>query len=147
MRKTDYTPEQLCGDAANGAIGEREAFESWAKGRYSTRHIGTYMDRTADAYEYTKLATAALDGWKARASLVRSTETQDDEAKFQALLTEARQYKFRDSTYDALDVLDAALFSGDEFLTPLARTALRYYMARFERKLKEFDETDLGEES
>jgi len=55
--------------AENGAIGEREAFEAWAKGRYLTRYIGTYMERTADAYERTRLAEAALSGWMARAAL------------------------------------------------------------------------------
>jgi hypothetical protein len=55
--------------AANGAIGEREAFEAWAKGRYLTRYIGTYMERTADACERTRLAEAALSGWMARAAL------------------------------------------------------------------------------
>jgi hypothetical protein len=55
-------------DVDAGARDEREAFEAWATGRYSTRYIGTYMERTADAYERTKLAEAAWDAWHARAA-------------------------------------------------------------------------------
>jgi len=47
-------------------IDERARFEEWAKGKYSTRYIGTWMDRDADAYEYTKIAEAAWDAWQAR---------------------------------------------------------------------------------
>ncbi len=46
------------------------------------------------------------------------------------------------STYDACDTIDAAIFSGDEFLPKEARESLREWMARWERELKRYDDFD-----
>lgn len=48
----------------------------------------------------------------------------------------------RTDTEDAIDVIDAAVFSGDEFANPAARKDLRDMMARWERGLQEFDKMD-----
>lgn len=60
------------------------------------------------------------------------------------LLIEAKAApRFRDDTYDAVDRIDAALFSGDEFLSDRAtRQHFRYYLARWEKQLRSFDEFD-----
>ena len=51
--------------------------------------------------------------------------------------------RFRNDTYDAVDRLDATLFSGDEFMaTREIRQHFRYYLARWERQLREYDEFD-----
>ena len=41
----------------------------------------------------------------------------------------------------ACNQIDAGMFSGDAFFDPKAREELREWMARWERGLKEFDET------
>jgi hypothetical protein len=46
----------------------------------------------------------------------------------------------RDHTNELCDAIDAAIFSGDEFLNAYARKELRDYMARWERGLKEHEE-------
>lgn len=48
----------------------------------------------------------------------------------------------RHDTAKAADVIDAAVFSGDEFMNPAARKDLRDIMARWERGLQEFDKMD-----
>lgn len=48
----------------------------------------------------------------------------------------------KEHTEDLCDSIDAAIFSGDEFLVDaVAREELRAYMARWERGLKEHEET------
>ena len=46
-------------------------------------------------------------------------------------------------TYDyltkACDNIDAAMFSGDDFAEPDNRKRLRFYMARWERRLAQYD--------
>lgn len=46
------------------------------------------------------------------------------------------------SLTDAIDVIDAAVFSGDTFVDDTDRESLRDYLARWERGLKGFDELD-----
>lgn len=41
----------------------------------------------------------------------------------------------------SIDEIDASMFSGDAFVNPEARKELREKMARWERELKNFDET------
>jgi ADP-dependent phosphofructokinase/glucokinase len=48
----------------------------------------------------------------------------------------------RDYIEDACDNIDAAMFSGDAFLDPEHRKELRDYMARWERKMKEWEEIE-----
>lgn len=48
----------------------------------------------------------------------------------------------RHETAEAADVIDAAVFTGDEFLDPKCRKELREMMARWERGLQEFDKMD-----
>lgn len=51
--------------------------------------------------------------------------------------------RFRNDSYDSIDRLDAALFGGDEFMSgPEIRQHFRYYLARWENKLKEYDAFD-----
>ena len=45
----------------------------------------------------------------------------------------------RNNTEELCDALDAAIFSGDEFLNAEARKELRVYMARWERGLVEHE--------
>lgn len=47
----------------------------------------------------------------------------------------------RADTEDLFDRIDAAVFSGDEFLSDAARKEFRDYMARWERGLKAHEET------
>jgi hypothetical protein len=53
----------------------------------------------------------------------------------------------RDSTYEACETIDAALFSGDEFImSPEARESLRNYIERWNLKLDDMDATDADDE-
>jgi hypothetical protein len=45
-------------------------------------------------------------------------------------------------TLNLVDHLDAAVFSGDEFLNPFARAELREALARLERGLAEHDKSE-----
>lgn len=47
----------------------------------------------------------------------------------------------RDYIEEACDQIDSAIFSGDAFIEPEARKELRGMMARWERGLKEHEET------
>jgi hypothetical protein len=53
----------------------------------------------------------------------------------------------RRETAEAADVIDAAVFIGDEFLQPAARAALRELMGRWERGLREYDNMEIGDGS
>jgi hypothetical protein len=74
----------------------------------------------------------------------RFTFILDPVANIDQLLIEAKAApRFRNDTYDAVDRLDAALFTGDEFMaTREIRQHFRYYLARWEKKLREYDEFD-----
>ncbi len=51
--------------------------------------------------------------------------------------------KLRPSTFSAVDTIDAALFSGDEFvMAPAARVELRRYLERWHRQLSELAAAD-----
>jgi hypothetical protein len=43
---------------------------------------------------------------------------------------------------EAIDQIDAAVFSGDTFMDPTSRATLREMMARWERGLVSFDQLD-----
>ncbi|WGN90733.1 response regulator transcription factor [Burkholderia phage vB_BglM_WTB] len=46
---------------------------------------------------------------------------------------------YRDDTGAAIDLIDAALYSGDEFLDRQRRAALRSMLARWDRQLDELE--------
>jgi hypothetical protein len=74
----------------------------------------------------------------------RFTFILDPVAQLEDLLRQAKVApRFRGDTYDAVDRLDATLLSGDEFMaTREIRQHFRYYLARWEKKLREYDEFD-----
>lgn len=49
---------------------------------------------------------------------------------------------FRSHTENAVDLIDAALFSGDEFTDSAVREELREVMARWGRRLNELESID-----
>ena len=54
----------------------------------------------------------------------------------------AEKYLMRDHIEDYCDSLDAAVFSGDQFMEVEARTRLRWFMARWEKELQSWDRID-----
>lgn len=68
----------------------------------------------------------------------------DPVAKIDQLLLEAKAApRFRNDTYDAIDRLDATMFGGDEFMASReVRQHFRYYLARWEKQLRSYDEFD-----
>jgi len=52
----------------------------------------------------------------------------------------------RPDTYEAAEIIDAAIFSGDSFHDKEARRRLRWYLERWERELKLFDQMKEEEE-
>jgi hypothetical protein len=53
---------------------------------------------------------------------------------------------FRSHTEDAVDLIDAALFSGDEFTDCAVREELREVMARWSRRLEALESIDRDNE-
>jgi hypothetical protein len=73
----------------------------------------------------------------------RFTFILDPVCRIDDLLREAKVApRFRNSTYDAVDEIDATVFNGDEFEDPRMRQHFRYYLARWEKALRAKDELD-----
>jgi hypothetical protein len=117
---------------------ERAEFE-----RHVVEDVGyEERDTARDGDAYQLLAIDNMwQGWLARAA---PRNPQPQAQNIDQLLIEAKAApRFRNDTYDAVDRLDATLFSGDEFMaTREIRQHFRYYLARWEKRLREYDEFD-----
>lgn len=118
MRKTDYSKSLEGWQSAIATLSGEDVMPS------GTVNIGTVKGVLSDAHGNPLI--------------------QDPVSKLPDLLVQAKAApRFRNDTYDAVDRIDAAMFSGDEFLgSKEVRQHFRYYLARWEKQLREYDEFD-----
>lgn len=130
MRKTNYsTPsEPVANERPQGTIGQDRVD--------ALRRAVRFIDFRRGPEDLIRLL---LD--MSSAPLIEDPVSQIDQ-----LLAEAKAApRFRNDTYDAVDRLDATMFGGDEFVMDKAlRQHFRYYLARWEKQLRSFDEFDIS---
>jgi hypothetical protein len=111
------------------------------------RRVGLIFKTAAAAEQFIN---AHENGSPCTSITVDLAEVEKRDAEHLAALTAAyQQHTFKSWTAASLDGLDATVMGGDEFIDVQARTAFRWYLARWERQLKLFDASDdeSGDES